>query len=160
MAAPMIATAARDTTVTVRRLEASCSTATGCLSPCASFSGASATCGPHLSAQSQHFPRRQSAQQRAIASTTQRRLSRDCPFKFRLKSWTCMINYRLFSCERSAACSRGPISPTHWIRTANPMGRGTGQVVGSRAGRSSSGCKAQEPKTCLGSVMPLPGALQ
>src|SRR5712664_1893176 len=53
VAAPMTAKAAKDTAITGTRFEASCCAASGCLSPCVSLSGASATCVPYVSAQSQ-----------------------------------------------------------------------------------------------------------
>src|SRR5689334_3051758 len=65
VAAPRIASAASDTMVTVTRLEAPCGAAPGCLSPCASFSGVSATCIPHEPDQSQHSPRRQSSNEKS-----------------------------------------------------------------------------------------------
>ncbi len=50
MAAPMTAKADKDTTIAGTRLEALCCAASGCLSPCVSLSGVSATCVPYVSA--------------------------------------------------------------------------------------------------------------
>src|SRR5450755_3235018 len=81
----MTAKADKDTTIAGTRLEARCRAASGCLSPCVSLSGVSATYVPYVSAQSRDFsspPIRKT--KRAVAWTIQRRLSRDCPTKFSL----------------------------------------------------------------------------
>jgi hypothetical protein len=80
VAAPMTAKADKDTTIAGTRLEAPCRAASGCLSPCVSLSGVSATYVPYVSAQSRDFsspPIRKT--KRAVTWTIQRRLSRDCP---------------------------------------------------------------------------------
>jgi hypothetical protein len=94
----MTAKADKDTTIAGTRLEAPRCAASGCLSPCVSLSGVSATCVPYVSAQSQDFsspPIRKT--KRAVAWTIQRRLSRDCHNQIRLKSWAYMVNDQLFS---------------------------------------------------------------
>jgi len=86
VAAPMTAKAAKDTAITGTRLEASCCAASGCLSPCVSLSGASATCIPYVSAQSQDSspsPVSKTKKSRR-AWTSQQRLARDCPPEFSL----------------------------------------------------------------------------
>src|SRR5947208_4890081 len=60
----MTANADKDTTIAGTRLEAPSCTTSGCLSPCVSLSGVSATCIPYVSAQSQDFLRRRSAKQK------------------------------------------------------------------------------------------------
>jgi hypothetical protein len=64
VAAPMTAKADKDTTIAGTRLEAPCCAASGCLSPCVSLSGVSATCVPYVSAQSQDFSSPRSEKQK------------------------------------------------------------------------------------------------
>src|SRR3981189_1194260 len=96
MAAPTTAKADKDTTIAGTRPEALCCAASGCLSPCVSLSGVSATCVPYVLAHSQDFsspPIRKA--KRAVAWTIKPRLSRDCPTKFGLNHgliWL-MISY-------------------------------------------------------------------
>jgi hypothetical protein len=59
-AAPMTTRAASDTAITGARLWANCGAASGCLSACVLLSGASVTCGPHVSAQSRDSSHRRS----------------------------------------------------------------------------------------------------
>src|ERR1700738_5200094 len=114
----MTAKADKDTTIAGTRLEAACCAASGCLSPCVSLSGVSATCVPYVSAQSQDFfspPIRKT--KRAVAWAIQRRLSRDCPTKFGLNHgliWL-MISYSQPSRVRQA---------THDGQSARPVVRG------------------------------------
>jgi hypothetical protein len=82
VAAPMMAKADKDTIIAGTRREAPCCAASGCLSPCVSLSAVSATCVPYVSAQSQDFSS-PPISKKAVAWTIQRRLSRDCPPKFR-----------------------------------------------------------------------------
>jgi hypothetical protein len=97
-AAPMTAKADKDTNIAGTRLEAPCCVASGCLSPCVSLSGVSATCVPYVSAQSQDFsspPISKTKKSRRVddPATT---LARS-PVQVRLKSWTYMVNDQLFS---------------------------------------------------------------
>jgi hypothetical protein len=91
----MTAKADKDTTIAGTRREARCGAASGGLSPCVSLSGVSATCVPHVSAQSQDFLAADQQNKKAVAWTIQRRLARDCPPKFGLNHgliWL-MISY-------------------------------------------------------------------
>src|SRR5258708_5632939 len=94
----MTTKADKDTPIAGTRLEAPCRAASGCLSPCASLSGVSVTCVPHVSAQSQDFsspPIRKTKKSRRMddPATTLARL----PTQIRLKSWAYMVNDQLFS---------------------------------------------------------------
>jgi hypothetical protein len=97
VAAPMTAKADKDTTIAGTRLEARCCAASGCLSSCVSLSGASATCVPYVSAQSQDFlaadQKNKKSRRVDDPATTPARL----PNQIRLKSWAYMVNDQLFS---------------------------------------------------------------
>jgi hypothetical protein len=81
--APMTAKAARDTAITGTRLEATCRAASGCLSPCVSLSGASATCVPYVSARSQDSsPSPVSKKKASHRGTNQQWLARAWPPEF------------------------------------------------------------------------------
>ena len=82
VAAPMTAMAARNTAITVVRLEVTCGDASGCLSPCVALSAASVTCVSYVSAQSGDSSHRRSTNKRAIAVTNQPWLARACPPEF------------------------------------------------------------------------------
>jgi|SRR5665213_3115812 len=80
VAAPMTASAARDTAITGTRLKATCGAASGCLSPCVSLSRVSVTCVPYVSAQPLPIAGQQN--KRAIAATNRPWLARACPPEF------------------------------------------------------------------------------
>src|SRR5260221_7959329 len=93
----MTAKADKDTTIAGTRLEAHCCAASGCLSPCVSLSGVSATRVPYVSAWLQDFssPISETKKSRRVDDpvTTLARL----PTQRRLKSWAYMVNDQLFS---------------------------------------------------------------
>src|SRR5450631_4690942 len=74
--APTMARAANDTMIAGTRLEGPCGGASGDLLSCVALSGASATCVPYVSAQSQAFPPPSKKIKKAVAWTIQRRLAR------------------------------------------------------------------------------------
>jgi hypothetical protein len=99
VAAPMIAKADKDTTIAGTRREAPRGAASGCLSPCVSLSGVSATCVPYVSAQSQDFS------SPPISKTKSRHMDDPAtalarlPTQIPIKSWAYMVNDQLYSAQ-------------------------------------------------------------
>ncbi len=122
VAAPMMARADSDTRITGTRLDAACCVTSGCLSPCVSLCGVSATCVPSCQSSRKIFPRRRSGKRaRAVAWTIHRRLSRDSPPKFGSKHgliWL-MIGYSLAPLRSLSRSSRAGVGVLQHNRRRN-----------------------------------------
>src|SRR5665213_1406826 len=109
VAAPMTASAARDTAITGTRLKATCGAASGCLSPCVSLSRVSVTCVPYVSAQSRDSSHRRSAKQKSHRGDKPAMARARLPTRIRLKSSARMVNDWLFQRPADPSARRGQV---------------------------------------------------
>jgi hypothetical protein len=130
----MTAKAARDTIVTVTRVEAPCGTALGCLSACVSLSGVSATCVPTLSPVATVPPAANQQKKKSHRVDDPAMTPPRSPTLIRLKSWAIMVNDRLFPAvlpvRRSTAGCPAAIAPS-----AARIGARGGRLGSDRARR-------------------------
>jgi hypothetical protein len=144
----MTAKAARDTIVTVTRVEAPCGTALGCLSACVSLSGVSATCVPTLSPVATVPPAANQQKKKSHRVDDPAITPPRSPTLIRLKSWAIMVNDRLFpAVRRSTAGCPAAIAPSA-VRIGTRGGAPLASVPLARARRRCEPIHILDRRSC------------